>query len=107
MAKIQWKLLATWEEGTHLSALTAESETWYRNLQLILTKQPFQTNGLFISGNYPCLLTSGHGEFFLHPFIIDGPILSFCTFNDNRCPNGMLYLRAERSAIRTAHLNVS
>lgn len=67
---------------------------------------PLQHNGLFICGHYPALLVSERGEFRLHPLTVDGPILSFTTFNNEHCPNGFLYI-SESGKMRVAHLPVS
>jgi hypothetical protein len=65
------------------------------------------TNGLFICGNYPALVIMERGEVRLHPVSIDGPITSFCSFNNLSCPMGFLYLAANEKMMRISLLPVS
>lgn len=64
------------------------------------------TNGLFICGNYPALVIMERGEVRLHPVSIDGPITSFCSFNNLSCPMGFLYLAANEKMMRISLLPV-
>ncbi|VDO38477.1 unnamed protein product [Brugia timori] len=61
-------------------------------------------NGVFICSSYPCIFFLESGVPRLHPVNLDGPILSFTTFNNAVCPNGFIYLTERDRFMRVAKL---
>uniref|UniRef100_A0A158Q7F8 CPSF_A domain-containing protein n=1 Tax=Elaeophora elaphi TaxID=1147741 RepID=A0A158Q7F8_9BILA len=61
-------------------------------------------NGVFICSSYPCIFFLESGIPRLHPVNLDGPILSFTTFNNAACPNGFIYLTERDRFMRIAKL---
>ncbi|VDK82154.1 unnamed protein product [Litomosoides sigmodontis] len=61
-------------------------------------------NGVFICSSYPCIFFLESGIPRLHPVNLDGPILSFTTFNNAACPNGFIYLTERDRLMRVAKL---
>ncbi|KAM3728993.1 putative cleavage and polyadenylation specificity factor subunit [Dirofilaria immitis] len=61
-------------------------------------------NGVFICSSYPCIFFIETGIPRLHPINLDGPILSFTTFNNAACPNGFIYLTERDRLMRVAKL---
>uniref|UniRef100_A0A0N5A911 CPSF_A domain-containing protein n=1 Tax=Syphacia muris TaxID=451379 RepID=A0A0N5A911_9BILA len=71
---------------------------------------PFERIGNILNGVFIC---SAFSYFFfiesgiprLHPLTIDGPLLSFTSFNNGVCPNGFIYLTEDGKIMRIAKLS--
>lgn len=64
--------------------------------------------GVFVCGPYPhWIFITPHGHVTTHPMVLDGPIVSFATFNNVNCPNGFLYFNKQgelRICVLPGHL---